>query len=55
MNRPRILVTQPVHDDVAAHIAALGTLDVNPGPQPLTLDELAQRLAGAAAMRRRTC
>lgn len=48
--KPRILVTQPVHADVADRLAALGTLDMHAGPEPLTPPALAQRLAGAAAV-----
>ncbi len=47
---PRILVTQPVHDDVVARLAALGEPDVHPGPEPLPPEALARRLAGASAM-----
>ena len=49
-DRPRILVTQPVHADVAERLAALGEPDIHPGPEPLPPDALARRLAGATAM-----
>jgi phosphonate dehydrogenase len=47
---PRILVTQPVHADVAERLSGLGTLDLHPGPEPLSREELTQRLAGATAV-----
>lgn len=49
-HRTRILVTQPIHDDVAERLAAVGQLDMHPGPEPLAPGELAERLAGAHAM-----
>lgn len=48
--RPRILVTQPVHADVAARLAGLGELDLHSGPEPIDPHALAHRLAGATAM-----
>ncbi len=47
---PRILVTQPVHADVAERLAGLGVLDMHAGPEPLSPEELAQRLIGATAV-----
>lgn len=47
---PRILVTQPVHADVAERLAGLGTLDLHAGPEPLSPPALAQRLVGATAV-----
>jgi len=47
---PRILVTQPVHAEVADRLARLGTLDLHPGPEPLSPPALAQRLVGATAV-----
>jgi phosphonate dehydrogenase len=47
---PRILVTQPVHADVAERLSGLGTLDLHAGPEPLSPPALAQRLAGATAV-----
>ena len=46
----RILVTQPVHADVAERLCALGTLDMHAGPEPLSAPQLARRLAGATAV-----
>lgn len=48
--RPRILVTQPVHADVAERLAQLGSLDMHAGPEPLGPQALAQRLVGATAV-----
>jgi len=48
--RPRILVTWPVHADVAARLNALGDVDLHPGPEPLSPTALAQRIAGADAL-----
>ncbi|MEI7447403.1 MAG: NAD(P)-dependent oxidoreductase [Burkholderiales bacterium] len=48
--RPRILVTQRVHADVASRLAGLGELDLHEGPEPLDPHALAHRLAGATAM-----
>lgn len=50
LSRPRILVTWPVHADVAERLRALGELDLHPGPEPLAPAELADRLAGADAL-----
>ena len=50
MTRPTIVITQPIHAEVAAQLATVGTLDINPGPEPLGADELATRLARADAM-----
>ena len=47
---PAILVTQPVHADVAERISGLGMLDLHPGPERSSPEELAQRLAGATAV-----
>lgn len=47
---PRILVTQPVHPDVAERLAALGTADINFSAEPLSPAELARRLVGTHAM-----
>ncbi len=47
---PHILVTQPVHADVIERLRAVGTVDVNPGPEPWSEAEVHQRLAGADAM-----
>ena len=45
-----IIVTNPIHDDVLARLAAVATVDVNPGIEPWPPAELARRLAGATAM-----
>jgi len=46
----RILVTQPIHDDVARRLAELGELDLHAGPEPLSAVELAARATGASAV-----
>lgn len=50
MSRPKILVTQPVHDDVAERLEALGAPSIHRGPEPLAPAELARGLADATAM-----
>lgn len=50
MTQPRILVTQPVHAEVAERLSRLGVLDMPSGPEPLAPAELARRLADADAM-----
>lgn len=50
MTAARILVTQPVHDDVAARLGRLGNVDLHGGPEPLPPPELARRLERATAM-----
>lgn len=48
--RPRILVTWPVHADVARRLQALGDVDMHPGPEPLPPEALAARIASADAL-----
>lgn len=45
-----IVVTQPVHADVRERLAALGTLHMNPGPEPWSDQALRERLAMADVM-----
>ena len=40
----------PIHAEVAARLAALGEIDVNPGPEPWSPEELRDRCAGADAL-----
>lgn len=49
-DRPRVLLTQPVHREVMERLAALAEVDMHPGPEPLTPQQLAARLADADAM-----
>ncbi|MBI5256872.1 MAG: hydroxyacid dehydrogenase [Burkholderiales bacterium] len=48
--QPHILITQPVHPEVAERLAAAGTLDLHPGPEPLRPNDLQARLSQAHAM-----
>lgn len=48
--RPKIVVTNPVHDEVKARLSAHGTVDANRSIEPWTSEELAGHLAGAKAM-----
>ena len=48
--RPRVLLTQPVHREVFERLAGLAEVDMHPGPEPLTPQQLAARLADADAM-----
>lgn len=48
--RPRVLVAQPVHDDVRARLAAVADLDLHTGPDPLPPAVLAARLRDADAL-----
>jgi phosphonate dehydrogenase len=48
--RPRILVAQPVHDDVRARLAVVADVDMHPGPDPLPPAVLAERLREADAL-----
>ena len=50
VRRPRVLVTQPVHADVIERLGAVADVDMHPGAEPLTLQELASRLVHADAM-----
>ena len=43
--KPRVLVTQPLHDEVLASLKAFADVDMNPGPHPWPEDEIARRLA----------
>jgi phosphonate dehydrogenase len=47
---PHIVVTNRIHDDVAARLSAVGTVDVNTGVEPWSQEEMARRLARAGAM-----
>lgn len=48
--RPRIIVTHPIHDDVAARLAQAGDVDINPSREPWSPAELRAHLAAADAM-----
>lgn len=50
MQRPHIVVSNRIHEDVAARLSAVGTLDANAGVEPWSPDELAGRLTRADAM-----
>jgi len=45
----RIVVTQPIHAEVLARLQAVGTVQMNPGPEPWSDAELAQHLREAEA------
>jgi len=46
----KILVTNPLHDEVHARLAAVGSVDMNPYLEPWSAAELAARIADADAM-----
>lgn len=48
--RPRIVVTNRIHDEVRERLEAVGMVDMNPRLEPWSRGELAQRLRGARAM-----
>lgn len=48
--RPRIVVTHPIHTDVAARLAQVGEVDINPSSEPWSPTELSARLKAAEAM-----
>lgn len=48
--RPLILVTNPVHDEVRARLAAVGEVDMNPARVPWSPAELAVRARRASAI-----
>jgi phosphonate dehydrogenase len=45
--RPHVLVTQPLHADVLERLESFATVEMNPGPEPWSQEEIAQRLANA--------
>jgi phosphonate dehydrogenase len=49
-DRPKIVVTNPVHAEVASRLTALGETVLAPGPEPLSPPALASALADADAM-----
>lgn len=49
-NRPVILVTAPVHDDVRERLRAFGELDLNESAEPWEPEEVARRARRATAM-----
>lgn len=46
----RFVVAQPLHASVEAYLRGHGDIDMNPGPEPWTADELARRCAAADAL-----
>lgn len=50
MTRPRILVSNRVHAEVAGRLAAAGELDMNTSIEPWTGEELRARIPGATAL-----
>ncbi|MDT9002270.1 NAD(P)-dependent oxidoreductase [Paucibacter sp. APW11] len=50
MKRAHVLVSQPVFPAVAERLAERATLDINPGPEPWSAAEFAERLQKADAM-----
>ncbi len=49
-SRPHILVAQPVHADVLDRLQQVGTVHMNPGPEPWAAHELRAHLAQAEAL-----
>lgn len=49
-NRPRILVTNPLHQEVRDRLARFADVTMNPGPEPWPRQELLRRAAGADAL-----
>lgn len=47
---PKVIVTQPIHAEVVARLQAVAQVDVNPGPEPWSPQELARRAADADAL-----
>lgn len=47
---PKIVVTQPIHQEVLARLQSAGEVLVNPGPEPWSEDVLYQHLKDADAM-----
>lgn len=50
MRPPRIIVTNPIHDEVRARLEAIGSVDMNTAIEPWTRGQLAARLSAADAM-----
>lgn len=48
--RPRIVVTNPIHAEVRERLEAVGSVDMNAGPEPWSRTEIAARLHQADAM-----
>ena len=48
--RPRILVTQRIHEEVQQRLAVHGDLDMNPGPDPWPQSEVIRRAAQSTAL-----
>lgn len=48
--RPRILVTQRIHEEVQQRLVSHGDLDMNPGPDPWPPSEVARRAAQSDAL-----
>ena len=48
--RPRILVTQRIHEEVQQRLAVHGDLDMNPGPDPWPQSEVTRRAAQSNAL-----
>ncbi len=48
--RPKILVTQRIHEDVQHRLSAYGELDMNPGLEPWSRAEILRRVAPVAAI-----
>lgn len=46
----RIVVAQPIETEIIASLQTLGPVYMNPGPEPLTQDQLAELCAGAEAL-----
>lgn len=50
MNKPKILVTQRIHEEVQQRLSAHGELDMNTGPEPWPAQEVMRRAAQATAL-----
>ena len=48
--RPKILVTQRIHEEVQQRLAVHGDLDMNPGPDPWPQSEVTRRAAQTTAL-----
>jgi phosphonate dehydrogenase len=48
--RPKILVTQRIHEEVQQRLAAHGDLDMNPGPDPWPPSEVIRRASQSTAL-----
>lgn len=47
---PKIVVTQPIHEEVLARLMQVGEVVMNPGPEPWSEAELHRHLKDADAM-----